>query len=126
MIPKSFLMCEDDPVYVETVAYMFELYAPESELIVVYSLHDAIALLEYKPDAFDIIIIDLMLPDSKDIYTLRAFLRVAQDTPLVVLTAHREFEQECIRLGAREYILKNNISGKCLVERLHKIAEEWC
>ena len=118
-------MCEDDPVYVETVAYMFELYAPESELIVVYSLRDAIALLEYKPN-FDVILLDLVLPDSQDIDTLRAFLQAAPDTPIVVLTAHRGFEQECVKLGAKEYIMKNTISGECLVKRLHRIAEEWC
>lgn len=64
----------------------------------------------------DLIVLDLNLPDSSGLDTLRAICSDPFHMPIIVLTgAHdEEFGQEAVRLGAQDYLVKDNLTEQTL------------
>lgn len=60
---------------------------------------------------YDIVLLDLGLPDSRGIETLTTFLKVAGTTPVIVLTGHDEMElaMQCMEEGAQDFQLKSDV-----------------
>ncbi len=73
----------------------------------------------------DIILLDLHLPDSKGLQTLKTFRRLAPDTPIVILTVldNREHGAEAVKLGAQEYLLKSAVTPGLLVKSIRYALE---
>lgn len=69
----------------------------------------ASGLLKLAEQEFDVILLDLSLPDSHGLDTLVAVRNCAPGTPIVVLSAMDEVE-EAIELGAQEYLLKEEVT----------------
>ncbi len=99
-------------------------------LINVDYLHKAIATL--KQDYFDIILLDLILPDSKGMETFVTIKEINPNIPIILLTGmnDRELAIEAVRQGAQDYLSKNNLSGETIVkairyaiERKHNLAK---
>jgi len=67
-------------------------------------------------ESFDIVLLDLSLPDSSGLDTLTRVVKAAPDTPIVVLTGLNdvELETELVRQGAQEYLLKDEIDPRTL------------
>ncbi len=65
---------------------------------------------------FDLVLLDLGLPDSCGIETLNKFLRAFPDIPVMVLTglAIEEIGIEAIKAGAMDYLLKDKLSHDVL------------
>lgn len=65
---------------------------------------------------FDVILMDLSLPDSSGLDTFREILPLAQRTPIVVLSGMADFELalESVRLGAQDYLVKGDFDEKLL------------
>jgi DNA-binding response OmpR family regulator len=57
---------------------------------------------------FDMVFLDLKLPDLDGLVVLPQIHEACPDTPVLILTAHATLESaiEAVRLGARDYILK--------------------
>lgn len=67
--------------------------------------------------SFDIILLDLTLPDSQGLETLEAMNAIAPSLPIVVLT-HTEDEElgvELVRRGAQDYLVKRHVNRELLV-----------
>ncbi len=75
----------------------------------VQSLEKGIIKLQEKQ--FDIILLDLNLPDSKGIDTYYK-LREKSNIPIIILTSNQDYQLsiETIKKGAEDYINKNNLS----------------
>ncbi len=73
----------------------------------------ASGLMKLAEEDFDVILLDLSLPDSQALDTLVAVRNCAHSTPIVVLTALDEAEA-AIELGAEEYLLKEEVTPKIL------------
>ncbi len=75
--------------------------------------------------AFDIILVDLGLPDSEGLPTLEALLESKFGIPIVVLTGdlneHRGVK--AVRMGADDYLLKGEIRSESLVRSLQYAVE---
>ena len=73
----------------------------------------------------DIILLDLMLPDSRGVESVHKIKEVCPETPIIVLTADNDLEmaKQCIRAGADAYIWKSDIKSLPLV--LILIVEKW-
>lgn len=64
----------------------------------------------------DVILLDLSLPDSRGIDTLKGMLEAAPDTSIVILSGFDdpEFATMALEVGAQDYIVKGDISGDAL------------
>lgn len=84
----------------------------------------ALSLLER--ERFDVILLDLLLPDSKGLPT---FERIHQDapeeTPIIVLSgiADEALAVEAVRQGAQDYLVKDQVSGDALARAIRYARE---
>lgn len=67
---------------------------------------------------FDIILLDLSLPDGSGETLVKEVLAVAQDIPVVVLTGHadKDFGIKSLSLGVADYLLKDELSASLLTK----------
>ncbi len=88
--------------------------AGDQSLTVVETLAAALALLHR--ERFEIILLDLNLPDSNGLETIRTLMTAAEGVPVVVLTGLEDADigLAAIRAGAQDYLVKTHISGPVL------------
>jgi two-component system cell cycle response regulator len=69
-----------------------------------------------KDGNFDIVLLDLMLPDSKGMKTFYKLHEQIPEVPIVVITAlnDQEMGTEAVRMGAQDYLVKGNIDSAML------------
>ncbi|MEO7398938.1 MAG: response regulator, partial [Ilumatobacteraceae bacterium] len=70
---------------------------------------------------FDAVLLDLGLPDSQGLQTLRAVRQLDPDIPVVVLTGLEDEEAalQALRDGAQDYLVKGRFTGPVLVRVLN-------
>ncbi|NJK72872.1 MAG: PAS domain S-box protein [Oscillatoriales cyanobacterium RU_3_3] len=118
------LLVEDNPADADLLAELLELSAGvEWELVLVEFLHEAIGHLAKQP--FDVVLLDLSLPDSSGLETLTRLREVAPDTAMVVMTGldDEAIALESVRLGAQDYIVKGQITTQLLVKAIRYAIE---
>lgn len=101
------LLVEDDRGYARFLhEVLLEVTELEHVITFARTLEEAAACLER--DSFDIVLLDLGLPDADGTEALTHITRAAPSTPIVVLSAHHELKValESMRLGAQEYLVK--------------------
>lgn len=66
--------------------------------------------------SFDLIFLDLNLPDSSGLNTLDTVLSIAPEIPIIVLTSNDDEETaiRALNAGAQDYLIKGEISGSIL------------
>src|SRR6056297_3100516 len=76
-------------------------------------------------ESIDIVLLDLMLPDSSGEATLDAVLDQTREVPIVLLTGlnDREFGVEAVQRGAQDYLVKGEIDGELLVRTMRYAME---
>lgn len=86
-------------------------------------LGEAIACLE--TETFDVILLDLTLPDSQGLASLDSIIKYAPSLPIVVLTNTNDDELalESVRHGAQDYLVKRHINQDILVRSLRYAIE---
>lgn len=64
----------------------------------------------------DIVLLDLYLPDSKGLETLRKFIAVVSDKPVIVLSEiqSEKVAIQAVRYGAQDYLEKSQLSRNTL------------
>ena len=88
------------------------------DLVHVKRLWEAIAQLH--KESFDIVLLDLTLPDSQGLESLDSLVKQAPSLPIVVLTNTNDDELavQAVRHGAQDYLVKRNINQDLLVRSL--------
>lgn len=83
------------------------------------------ALQKLERDGFDVILLDLTLPDSQGLASLKSIIYSAPDLPVVVLTNTNDDELaiEAVRQGAQDYLVKRKVNGEGLVRSLRYAIE---
>lgn len=102
------LLVEDDPIDQTGVRRLFaRITARKFELSAAVDLASAMALTE-KDAGFDVILLDLGLPDSSGLDTVRRVVRALPTVPVVVLTGNDDADLavDAVRLGAQDYLPK--------------------
>lgn len=107
------LMIDDDPEAVLLMGMRLnEACGPELRFALegTETLKDG--LLRIKGGDFDVILLDLHLPDSAGLATVAAARREAGETPIVVMTGFEDeaVGLEAIGLGAQDYLIKDRIN----------------
>ncbi|MDJ0714274.1 MAG: hybrid sensor histidine kinase/response regulator [Prochloraceae cyanobacterium] len=78
------------------------------------------ALKRLDRDYFDVILLDLTLPDSQGLASLQPLMRLAPSLPIVVLTNTNDdsLAIEAVRQGAQDYLVKRQIRPELLIRSL--------
>jgi two-component system cell cycle sensor histidine kinase/response regulator CckA len=97
------------------------LREPESDHYVLETagrLSDAITLT--RKAQFDIVLLDLGLPDSQGLETLTAYLESGAEIPVIVLTglADDAMSVQAVERGAQDYLVKGRIDGPKLLRAI--------
>jgi signal transduction histidine kinase len=74
---------------------------------------------------FDVVLLDLTLPDSEGLASLPPLINLAPSLPIVVLTNtnDEELAMQAVRQGAQDYLVKRQISGASLLRSLRYAIE---
>ncbi len=117
--PIRLLLIEDNPgdVYLLKLA-LGEARTCRFDVDAAVSLAEAGELL--RESRHDIVLLDLSLPDSQGLDTVREVHRLVPEIPIVVLTGTEDEEValKAVQLGAQDYLPKGNFSGGILIRSL--------
>jgi len=110
-------------------------HCPKESIVHCTSLHTALDKLQEQQ--FDIILLDLTLPDSFGNESIAQVLAHSQEAPVIVLTGFEDrlFSMESLQSGVQDYILKDEVTSTLLFKsiyysiernkgRLHLMAEQ--
>ena len=124
--PLNILLIEDNP----GDAFLIKFYLEESifknaRLIHAEFLKTGLDLLS--KNAFDIILLDLNLPDSKGIETLQQILDMVVDSVVIVLTglSDEELGVQTVKMGAQDFLIKGQFDGKVLTSSVRYAFERY-
>lgn len=115
----TILIIEDNP----GDRLLVETYLEESVLVPritgVESYKEALILLE-KEANFDIILLDLSLPDMGGEELIKAMMEIAANIPVIVLTGYSdvEFSRKSVKLGIADYLLKDDLTSSILYKSI--------
>ena len=109
------LLIEDNPGDTKSIIEMLK-EADDNRYEVVHTtrLDDGIKIIVR--DDFDLILLDLGLPDSEGMDTFNIMKYNAPDIPIIVLTGLKEdiFAVSAVGRGAQDYLVKDEIDSKLL------------
>lgn len=93
------------------------------EIVEAACLQDALHALSHA--AFDAILLDLGLPDSQGLETVRQIYERAPKIPILVMTGldDEDLAMEALRQGAQDYLVKGEIRRPWLVRAIHYAIE---
>ena len=117
--PIKLLAVEDDPslsfVLEEALAHTREA---EIDATMASSLAEALRQLGRK--AFQLVLLDLSLPDSDGIETLSRVREQQPDVPIIVLTGNDDPEvaRRIAELGVDDYLLKGEVGSRRLIDAI--------
>jgi len=125
------LLVEDNPGDTALIREMF-LEIPKISFNISYAenLKDALNYLQH--DHFDIILLDLNLPDGHGSLTFTSIQQVATRLPIIILTGleDEEFAIELVGKGAQDYLVKGQVDSiilarsiKYSIERKHILSK---
>jgi two-component system, NarL family, sensor histidine kinase UhpB len=112
---KRLLLVEDNPADAEYIAELLETdEAAAGNLVHVTHLGQAGKLL--LDGQFDVVLLDLHLPDSTGVEGVKTLRAQTPDLPIVVLTGLQDHEAafECIVAGAQDYLAKATLEEQGL------------
>ncbi|MCW8130974.1 MAG: response regulator [Planctomycetota bacterium] len=121
---RSILLVEDAPTDALLIQGMVEqALGPSARVTAVDRLAAGIECL--RAGRYDLLLVDLSLPDSTGLETLRALRAAAPDLAIVVLTNSDDpvLSEEAIREGAQDYLVKGRF-GEELLRRTLRYAYE--
>jgi two-component system, cell cycle sensor histidine kinase and response regulator CckA len=121
--PLRVLLVEDDDAYADLLSEALDAIRVPLRLHRVRSLEAALAGLDDPtPDA---VLLDLALPDSAGIETVRRMHVAAPAVPLVVITSQEDeaLALEAVKEGADDYLVKGSADGQ-VVSRAIRYARE--
>jgi len=122
--PIAVLLIEDNP---EEAGLLQEMLAepsfPNSQVTLVGRLDRALPCLTETP--FDLILLDLGLPDAQGVGTFARIQERAAQTPIIVLTGPEDeaVGLETVRAGAQDCLVKGQFDGNLLVRAMRYAIE---
>lgn len=104
MVNVKILIVDDDPIVLHSCKRVFE--AEGFEVCMVPSADKALEVMKNK--TFDILLIDVKMPERDGMYLMRAVKKQWPEVPIVVMSGYPTPETiaEGLRLGAEEFIAK--------------------
>ena len=111
LTPLHILLVEDTPTDARLI--QATLRPPSFEITHVERLSDALAVL--RSGHVDVVLLDLMLPDSSGAETLNSVLVQAAGTAIVVITGNERAALDAAARGAQDYLIKGGADAETIV-----------
>lgn len=104
---------EDNPVDWFVLEELLMAQFPQATVVHKVKYHEFQAHLGVDHEPFDVILLDLSLPDMRGEDLIVNVLKLAGDVPVIALTGYSnlEFSVHSISLGVSDYLVKNDIIG---------------
>jgi len=128
-LPKptlQLLLVEDDPVAAGVLeAQLSADFSTRFESVLAGSLEAAIERL--RGGSFDVIVLDLLLPDARGLEALHALVDLGSETPIVVLTSldDEEVAAKALQQGAQDYLVKGELHGRLVARSIRYAVERF-
>lgn len=124
LAPRRVLLVEDNPGDALLVRALLEEEASGSFEITHVRRWD-LALEHLRGPGFDVVLLDLDLPDSRGRITVRRALHDAPRVPIVILTGYDDesIAIAAVKGGAQDYLVKGEVEGRALVRTLRHAIE---
>ncbi|ADE54949.1 response regulator [Coraliomargarita akajimensis] len=108
------LLFEDNTVDAKLVTRYLEQSRMGCDVVRVASLGDGVKLL--RKAAFDVVLIDLSLPDSEGVETVRRIASLTSEEVIIVLTGTDDeaLALQALKAGAQDYLFKDQLSSEAL------------
>ena len=122
----NILLVEDNPGDARLLdVYLKETFSASFALITTDLLSKGLELLE--DHMFDVIILDLSLPDSKGLETFKKVYAHSPETPVIVLTGYEDETVgiNAMKLGAQDFLVKGDVNGKELTRSINYSIERF-
>ena len=110
------LIAEDNPGDV----YLIKNYLSPLDFKVTNSVTLKDAISNSLNSRFDVVLLDLGLPDSIGLNTLRKIIQAGVEIPIIVMTGldDEEIAVQAVKEGAQDYLVKNSITSEALVRSI--------
>ena len=121
---KQLLLVEDNPGDARLILEMFNEQGPgNTDLTNASTMSEAEKLLSKR--GFDMILLDLGLPDSQGLDAVRRAHAAAPRVPLVVLTGldDESLAAQALQVGAQDYLIKGQLEARWLLRALRYAVE---
>jgi CheY-like chemotaxis protein len=118
------LLVEDNPRFARLIKeFLSNAKNIQFKIVIIDTLSEALEYL--KKGNPDIILLDLILPDSKGLDTFQAVYTAFPDIPVVIQTGldDEELALEAVHKGAQDYIIKSEINEDILVRSMRYAIE---
>ncbi len=105
---KTILIADDHPLFREALRYIVESVISSANIQEAINYKEAKKLLD--SEKFDLVFLDLNMPDSNGLTDLALLKKVYPQIPMVVVSAHEEphIIRACIDFNASGYIIKSS------------------
>ena len=123
--PVRILLIEDEPLYASLVRRKLEMYqGMDFACVWAEYLRDGLARLD--ESVFDLVLLDLTLPDCSGLKTLARVREATPSTPIVILTGHESDQMavEALQSGAQDYLVKGS-DGHFIVRSIRYAIERF-
>ena len=103
-MPEKVLLVDDEPDFLEAMAVRMSVRGLEVKTTT--SIVDGLSMTE--KESFDVIVMDLMMPEMKGLEALKALKDQETDSQIILLTGYatQEMQAEALKLGAVDFIEK--------------------
>jgi len=113
MIYKTIrVLLVEDMIMIAKINEQMLKKSPTTRYAVTHKVDLAGTVAALKADEFDVVLLDLNLPDSRELDTLAKVVEVAPETPVIVLTASNDDEVglQAVKVGAQDFLLKGDFN----------------
>ena len=121
--PIHVLLVEDSPTDVLLAREVLEGGRTKFEVVNALSLAQAVGLMH--ACTFDVVLLDLGLPDSQGLDTLRRLRSIVPDLPVVVMTGidDDDLAVKAVHEGVQDYLVKGQVQNDILVRTIRSAIE---
>lgn len=112
------LLIEDNPGDARLVEILLEDSDFDTEVVNKMSLAEGIEA--FYAENFDVVLLDLTLPDSRGFETLQSFIKAHKDANVIVMTGlmDKELGLNAVKAGAQDFLMKSGYDSDMLAKTL--------
>ena len=117
---KRILLVEDNPGDVRLIMELLHEFG-NNQFSLKYTDRIGQALDDLAKEQFDLLLLDLSLPDGSGLETVRLVCGATPQLPIIVLTGLNDdsLAIEAVQAGAQDYLIKGEVNGPLLIRSMN-------
>jgi PAS domain S-box-containing protein len=115
-----FLVVEDNPGDFVLIEDFIDEKMPGSTIVYARNFKESFQILSRKDHLFNVILLDLSLPDKSGSALIQEMLRLSDDVPIIILTGYVDmsFSVQSLSQGVSDYLVKDELSAMSLYKSI--------